>query len=53
MSEKEAKAEAVRYWWGKAHESLQAAQREFAAGAYSFAMNRAYYALFYAVSAPC
>jgi len=26
-------------------------QREFAAGAYSFAMNRAYYALFYAVSA--
>ena len=50
MSEEEAKAEAIRYWWGKARESLQAARREFAAGAYSFAMNRAYYALFYAVS---
>ena len=51
MSEKEARAEAVRYWWDKARESLQAARREFAADAYSFAMNRAYYALFYAVSA--
>ena len=50
MSEEEAKAEAIRYWWDKARESLQAARREFAAGAYSFAMNRAYYALFYAVS---
>ena len=51
MSGEEAKTEAVRYWWEKAFASLEAARREFAAGAYSFAMNRAYYALFYAVSA--
>jgi len=45
------KAAAVRYWWDKAHESLRAAHRELAAHAYTFAINRAYYALFYAVSA--
>jgi uncharacterized protein (UPF0332 family) len=51
VSEKNPKAEAVRYWWDKAFESLNAARRELAAGAYGFAVNRAYYALFYAVSA--
>lgn len=51
MSEEGAKAEAVRYWWDKALESLAAAHRELGAGAYAFAINRAYYALFYAVSA--
>lgn len=51
MTEKEKKAEIVRYWWGRALESLDASRRELAAGAYVFAMNRAYYALFYAVSA--
>jgi uncharacterized protein (UPF0332 family) len=51
VTEKEAKAEVVRYWWDRAQESLGAARRELAAGAYAFAMNRAYYALFYAVSA--
>lgn len=45
------KAAAVQYWWDKAHESLRAAQRELEAEAYTFAINRAYYALFYAVSA--
>src|SRR5262249_46888247 len=44
-------AEAVLYWWNKALESLKAARRELAADAYTFAINRAYYALFYAVSA--
>jgi uncharacterized protein (UPF0332 family) len=44
-------AEVVRYWWDKALESLSAARRECAAGAYDFAINRAYYALFYTVSA--
>jgi uncharacterized protein len=44
-------AAVVRYWWDKAHESLRAARRELAADAYTFAINRAYYALFYAVSA--
>src|SRR5262245_60829774 len=44
-------AEAVLYWWNKALESLKAARRELAAQGYTFAINRAYYALFYAVSA--
>lgn len=51
MSAEGSTAEAVRYWWNKAHESLQSAHRELAAHAYTFAINRAYYALFYAVSA--
>jgi hypothetical protein len=51
MSEENTKAEAVRYWWEKALESLETAQRELDAGDYAFAINRAYYALFYAVSA--
>ena len=48
---KDAKSEAIRYWWEKALESLEAARRDLAAEAFSFAINRAYYALFYAVSA--
>ena len=51
MSEESTKSEAVRFWWDKALESLTAARRELAAGDHSFAINRAYYALFYAVSA--
>jgi uncharacterized protein (UPF0332 family) len=47
----DSQAAVVRYWWDKAHESLQAAHRELAADAYTFTINRAYYALFYAVSA--
>jgi uncharacterized protein (UPF0332 family) len=43
--------EAVLYWWNKALESLKAARRELKAQAYTFAINRGYYALFYAVSA--
>jgi uncharacterized protein (UPF0332 family) len=45
------KVAAVRYWWDKAHESLRAVHRDLAADAYTFAINRAYYALFCAVSA--
>lgn len=41
----------VRYWWAKAEESLASASREVKAGSLSFAMNRLYYAAFYAVSA--
>ncbi|MDP2606555.1 MAG: HEPN domain-containing protein [Deltaproteobacteria bacterium] len=48
---KDAKAEAIRYWWDKAAQSLDAARRDLAAKSLSFAVNRAYYALFYAVSA--
>ena len=51
MSEEDTKAEAVRYWWEKALASLEAASRELKAEAYAFAINRTYYALFYAVTA--
>jgi uncharacterized protein (UPF0332 family) len=51
MSAEDTLMEAVCYWWNKAFESMQAARRELAAEAYTFAINRAYYALFYAVSA--
>jgi HEPN domain len=43
---KDAKREAIRYWWEKALEALEAARRDLAAEAFSFAINRAYYALF-------
>jgi hypothetical protein len=43
MSAEEQRAHVVRYWWSKAEESLAAAQREFAARAYTFAVNRLYY----------
>ena len=43
--------DAVQYWWAQAEASLDSARREFNAGSYSFAVNRLYYALFYAASA--
>jgi uncharacterized protein (UPF0332 family) len=43
------KAQAIRYWWTKATQSLSATRRELAAGDYALAVNRAYYALFYKV----
>ncbi len=51
MNPEEQRANIVRYWWSKAEESLASAQREFAAGAYTFAVNRLYYAAFYGVCA--
>lgn len=51
MSTEEQCAEVVRYWWSKGEESLASARRELEAGVFSFAMNRIYYAAFYAVSA--
>ncbi len=51
MITKEKRLEIVRYWWAKAVESLASARREFQTGSLSFAMNRLYYATFYAVSA--
>jgi len=50
MSEESTTVEAVRYWWEKALASVEAARRELEAEDYAFAINRAYYALFYAVS---
>jgi uncharacterized protein (UPF0332 family) len=51
MTEEEARARIVRYWCERSHTSHKAAHREAAAGDYILAINRAYYALFYAVSA--
>ena len=51
MTKKEKRSEIVRYWLEKAEESLASGRREFEAGSFSFAMNRLYYAAFYAVSA--
>jgi uncharacterized protein (UPF0332 family) len=45
------KSQAICYWWIKGKQSLNAAYREMAAADYALAVNRAYYALFYAVSA--
>lgn len=43
--------EMVGYWWAKAQDCLESAEREYAAGAFSFVMNRLYYAAFYSVCA--
>jgi len=45
------KQQMVDYWWEKAQSSFASAQREYKAQAYDFAINRLYYAAFYAVSA--
>ena len=42
---------AVRYWLTKANECLASAQDELGAGRLDFAVNRCYYAAFYAASA--
>jgi uncharacterized protein (UPF0332 family) len=47
----EFRQEAVHYWWKMAEESLASARREYEFGAYSFAINRLYYTIFYAASA--
>ena len=41
----------VQYWLEKARESLQSARNEYRDGHLSFAMNRIYYACFYALTA--
>lgn len=51
MTPEEQRAQVARYWWSQAEESLVAARRELDVGALSFAVNRLYYAVFYAVSA--
>src|SRR5713101_6662908 len=51
MSPEEYRGDIIRYWWSKAEESLRSAERELDAGSLGFALNRIYYAAFYAVSA--
>jgi uncharacterized protein (UPF0332 family) len=41
----------VRYWLEKSAAALASARSELAAGRYDFAVNRGYYACFYAASA--
>jgi uncharacterized protein (UPF0332 family) len=41
----------IEYWIEKAFESLESAKSEYASGRLSFAVNRVYYACFYALSA--
>jgi uncharacterized protein (UPF0332 family) len=51
MISKEQRNQMVGYWWAKAQDSLTSAGRELEACAFSFAMNRLYYAAFYGVCA--
>jgi len=51
MNPSENRALLIQYWWSKAKASLSSAKRELEANEYNFAMNRIYYAAFYAVSA--
>lgn len=50
MTKEVHRQQVIRYWLSKAEESLESAKREYAAGSFTFAMNRIYYAAFYAVS---
>ncbi|MDW7712425.1 MAG: HEPN domain-containing protein [Deferrisomatales bacterium] len=50
MTLDDARRTVVAYWTEKATEALASAEAEHAAGRLSFAVNRAYYACFYALS---
>lgn len=51
MTRDEARQVLIDYWFEKAHQALDAAHSDLAANRPEFAMNRAYYACFYAASA--
>ncbi|MCR4301673.1 MAG: HEPN domain-containing protein [Sulfuricaulis sp.] len=51
MIQNEARSSVVQYWMRKADDSLASARSEFSAGRLDFAVNRSYYACFYAASA--
>ena len=51
MNEKEAQKTLVKLWMQKAEESLDSADLELSAGHANFAVNRLYYACFYAATA--
>lgn len=51
MSGDEARQAVIRHWMAKADNALAAAQREYAAHDLGLAMNRVYYACFYAATA--
>ena len=51
MTQDEARRSVVHYWMRKADDALASARSEFSAGRIDFAVNRSYYACFYAASA--
>ena len=51
MSEEEARRASVHHWWKMAEEALQSARMEYEADLFHGAINRAYYAVFYAATA--
>jgi len=51
MNEREAQKTLIGIWLEKAEESLASAELELNAGHLNFAVNRLYYACFYAVTA--
>ena len=51
MSEEEARRASVHHWWKMAEEALQSARMEYKADLFHGAINRAYYAVFYAAMA--
>jgi uncharacterized protein (UPF0332 family) len=51
MSPDENRRKAVAFWIEKAHRSLDSAQAEVVAGRVDFAVNRCYFAAFYAATA--
>jgi uncharacterized protein (UPF0332 family) len=51
VSKEEAKRDSVHHWWKMAEEALQSARMEYEADLLHGAINRAYYAVFYAATA--
>jgi uncharacterized protein (UPF0332 family) len=51
VTPEEARREVITYWVRKTHAALDSADAELGAGRADFAVNRAYYAAFYAASA--
>ena len=51
MTSDQARAEVIAFWLGRSDEAIASALAELAAGRCAFAVNRAYYACFYALSA--
>lgn len=51
MTKEKAKRTSVQHWWKMAEEALQSARMEYEADLLHGAINRAYYAVFYAATA--
>lgn len=51
MTSDQARSEVIAFWLERSDEAVASAFAEYDAGRYAFAVNRAYYACFYALSA--